>query len=558
MTYDELMNVTGDRHAMLRRRGIGPGATVGLDVTRSADLVATMLAIWKAGASFVPITTSQPRARVLEMLRLAGASRVVTDLGGWRRPSRTVAPVDVDRQVSDRRIRRRRTPPRALDTAAWTVFVSSDEGPRGIAVSHRRLSHYLQAITPVMPGTDGHGVMLASTPIGADSSMLELIWPLTRGWEVVIDPRRDIAIGPVVRRRQVTHFNTTPTMATLMMRSRDGREILETVRHLLIGDEEVRAEHVADLRSVTRAQITVRYGHPECTVDTAWGIADSGITAGALPVGRPLPGHRADIIDRRQQLLGAFQIGDLVVVGDSVTDGYVGRAASPSPFSQHDGAPAFRTGDTAWSDARGTIQIVGCDAGRVDVRGHRIALAEVDARLAAHHSIAEAATVVIGTAERRHLEAFVVTHEDASDEALALWMQETLPEPWSPRSFIGSIISRGTGQERQIRAPSPISPTNGPATQGPPLAHVHRGPGRRHLRGRARRSAGPARSVAVRPGRHLRLCHVAGVRPRIADRTPGPDGDAAGRQQRQRLAAAIDEGRLGGDPQTLVPHQPRG
>ena len=453
LTYDELINLVADRHAMLRRKGIGPGDMVGLEVARSTDLVATMLALWEARAAFVPITSDQPRARVVRMLDAAGARRVVTDLGAWRRPAGAITSVEVDRQISERRARPRRHAARSLDADAYVVFTSSEGGPRGISISHQHLAHYLLSVSGVMPGARLHGAMLASTPVTSGASMLELIWPLTHGWEVVIDPGRDVPIGPVARRRRITHLNGTPTSVSLLTHGRDGRQVLETVQHVLLGGEEVDPALVADLEKVTRAELTVRYGTAECTVDVAWGSLGRGASLGGAPLGRVLPGHTVDVVDRNDRTVGAFSQGELVVFGDAVTDGHLGQHQDDAGFFRHGSQRGFRTGDLVWTDTEGNIHFVGRRDRQVKVRGHRVDLAEIDARLRAHPDISASATVALGRADCRRLETFVVTTDSVSDHELNTWLQETLPEAMIPARIhrVPALPTSHTGSDDKLR-----------------------------------------------------------------------------------------------------------
>ena len=90
LSYAEL-DIRANRLAhALRGLGVGPGAVVGVCLSRSADLVTSLLAVWKAGAGYLPIDPDQPPRRAASMLRTAGVELVLTD------PASAAALVDSD------------------------------------------------------------------------------------------------------------------------------------------------------------------------------------------------------------------------------------------------------------------------------------------------------------------------------------------------------------------------------------------------------------------------------------------------------------------------------
>ena len=82
LTYGALVGRAGRLAGFLRERGAGPESVVGLCLGRGADMVTAVLAVWLAGAAYLPLDPAYPAARLAFMLADSRARLLVTDGAG--------------------------------------------------------------------------------------------------------------------------------------------------------------------------------------------------------------------------------------------------------------------------------------------------------------------------------------------------------------------------------------------------------------------------------------------------------------------------------------------
>ncbi|EGH74931.1 AMP-binding protein, partial [Pseudomonas syringae] len=110
--------------------------------------------------------------------------------------------------------------------------------------------------------------------------------------------------------------------------------------------------------------------------------AHSGNPLRSVPVGTPLPGASAYVLDDVLNPVGTQVAGELYIGGDSVALGYIGQPALtaerfvPDPFAQ-DGTRVYRSGDRMRRNHQGLLEFIGRADDQVKVRGYRVEPAEV-------------------------------------------------------------------------------------------------------------------------------------------------------------------------------------
>ncbi|MFN0217643.1 MAG: MupA/Atu3671 family FMN-dependent luciferase-like monooxygenase [Hyphomicrobium sp.] len=198
LSYREL-GQRADRFAVhLADRGIGPGSFVGLRLERSCDLVVAALAIWKAGAAYVPLDPAYPRERLAFMIEDSGLRYVVAESSmGWDAPDgvETLAIADAIENAAgaadDSSTPLPPTSPLQRATPhdlAYVIYTSGSTGrPKGVMVEHRNVVNFFAGMDDRIPLPAGEQpVWLAVTSLSFDISVLELFWTLSRGFKVVI------------------------------------------------------------------------------------------------------------------------------------------------------------------------------------------------------------------------------------------------------------------------------------------------------------------------------------------------------------------------------------
>jgi natural product biosynthesis luciferase-like monooxygenase protein len=173
----------------LQALGVGPDTIVGVNLSRSIELVVAMLGTLKAGGAYLPLDPAFPPDRLAFMLRDAGATVLLCDASTRGRLAADGIPtIELDEHdgalagVADGLVADASRP----DSLAYVIYTSGSTGrPKGVMVEHRNVANFLVGMDEVVP-RDGGDTWLAVTSVSFDISVLELLWTLSRGLTVVI------------------------------------------------------------------------------------------------------------------------------------------------------------------------------------------------------------------------------------------------------------------------------------------------------------------------------------------------------------------------------------
>jgi amino acid adenylation domain-containing protein len=430
----------------LRSIGIGPEMLVGVFIDRSVEMVVAILAILKSGAAYLPLDPSYPSARTKLVLDDSRADAVVTTEGGRLRLPAAAECVSIVDEFGDWGSQESATShcPATSSNLAYVIYTSGSTGrPKGVMVEHRNALSFFAAMDLVL-GAEA-GVWLAVTSISFDISVLELIWTLTRGFKVVLHGEEGIhTIAEEIETHDVTHFQSTPSLARMLAAQPRSLAALASVKKLLVGGEALPSSLAAALRRSSSGEICNMYGPTETTVWSTVFRFPSALEPGALiPIGRPLANTRAYLLDPELRPVSDGKSGTLFLGGDGVVRGYRERPELtserffPDPFAGE--GRMYCTGDVARRRGDGELEFLGRNDSQVKIRGYRVELGEIEAALEELSSVSQA--VVVAREERpgdTRLVAYLVRVgvEPATPEPIRAQLASRLPEYMVPAHYV--------------------------------------------------------------------------------------------------------------------------
>ncbi len=449
VTYRQL----AERSAALSQRlivaGVASDQLVGLCMRRSIDLVVAMIAIHRAGGAYVPLDPTYPRERLEYMLRDSRAAVLVCEPGTRELlEAPGVAIVEVDGELDRRGAARAPLTLLRSSQLAYAIYTSGSTGkPKGVLVEHRNVSSFLRAMEERVDLTPG-GVWLAGTSISFDISVLEIFGSLVHGLTVVLlgdQKLGDVAhpehgIAASIERFGVTHFQCTPSQASLLAADPASRAALSRVKHLLVGGEPLSRELAHALVADVGVEVTNMYGPTETTVwSSTHPVTD---TALPVPIGRPIGNTRCYVLDERRIRRPIGAAGELFIAGAGVARGYHERPelteARFLPDPAHPGEHMYRTGDLGRYRSDGALEFLGRNDFQVKIRGHRIELGEIEHALAAHPAVQEAVVIARDDAGGGlRLVGYVVSRgERVGAEDLRAHLRASLPAHMIPAALV--------------------------------------------------------------------------------------------------------------------------
>jgi natural product biosynthesis luciferase-like monooxygenase protein len=254
----------------------------------------------------------------------------------------------------------------------------------------------------------------------------------------------DHSLAGLLRDEKVTHFQCTPTMATMLASDADSRPGLAGLKHMMIGGEALPPDLARTLADLVTGRVSNMYGPTETTIwSTVGGVDVGAITpANTVSIGVPLLNQSVQVLDARQQPMPVGIAGEIVIGGKGVARGYWQRpelTAEKFISAPHEDTRLYRTGDLGRFLPDGRLECLGRLDQQVKIRGFRIELGEIEALLREQDGVAESAVVLreLAPGDQR-LIAYVRTRSgsDADPESLRAALSGHLPDFMIPSAVV--------------------------------------------------------------------------------------------------------------------------
>ncbi|MEU3567374.1 non-ribosomal peptide synthetase [Kitasatospora sp. NPDC036755] len=394
LTYGELDERSRVLAERLAADGAGPGVPVGICVERTPDLLVAVLAVLRTGACYLPLDPNYPADRLTFMVRDSGTRLLLTTPASRAScppgPTLVVLGPTVTTEPGAK--------PAAVvpDDTAYVIYTSGSTGtPKGVAVRHSGAVAMLAEMDRVLEGCDLSGVSAASS-VCFDMSVMEVFNALCRGGAVVL-VESAVHLPESRYADRITHLTVVPSVMNGLL---DAGAVPPNVRSIVFGGEALRRKLVdRAYRETGAVRVFNAYGPTEGTVFCSFGpVPEDG--EDEPTIGPPTTTDVVYVLDEDLRPLPVGESGELYLGGTGLAHGYVNRPRTtaerfvPDPFRE--GERMYRTGDLVRFTASGELRFLGRSDHQVKLRGYRIELEEVEARLTACPEVREAAAAVRG------------------------------------------------------------------------------------------------------------------------------------------------------------------
>ncbi|OXM53000.1 amino acid adenylation domain-containing protein [Amycolatopsis alba] len=439
VSYAELDERVDRLASALAGRGAGPERIVAVALPRSVELVVALLAVVKAGAAYLPIDLEYPAGRIAAMVEDGGPMLVLTDS-----KSADAVPESVPRLLLDEPVSPASARPEAPCPAnpAYVIFTSGSTGrPKGVVVSHAAIANRLRWMQGRYPLTGADNV-LQKTSAGFDVSVWEFFGPLLFGATLVLakpDGHRDPAyLAELMRREEVSVVHFVPSMLQAFLREPSAADCTK-LRWVSCSGEALPAETQRDLFATFDAvELRNLYGPTETAVEVTYWDCHRDDRRSTVPIGKPVSNVSVFVLDGGLRPVPPGVAGELYLSGVQLARGYAGRPGLTAerfvacPFLP--GERMYRSGDLVrWNDD-GTLDFAGRVDDQVKIRGFRVELGEIEAVLAGHPGVAQAAVVL---REDQGLVAYAVARSpEVTDRELRRFVADSVPDYMVPAAVV--------------------------------------------------------------------------------------------------------------------------
>ncbi|MFF8633917.1 non-ribosomal peptide synthetase [Streptomyces pilosus] len=394
LTYARLVSSARALAAHLRAYGVRPGDRVALLMHRSARTVVAQLALWWAGATCVPLDPAHPRPRSEAMAADAGVTLTVGEgklLDAAPRTGPVLALPD-ETPLTDSF-----APAPEPGAAAFIMFTSGSTGrPKGVSVPHRAAAELLSE--PGYVTLTPRDRVLFHSPMTFDASTFEVWGALANGAAVVVctvdRPSLEDLARHVERHGVTVAFLTTALFHRLAARR---SRMFSVLRSVVVGGEALSAQHAGQvLEAFPWLELVNGYGPTETTTFATAHRVTGADREGPVPIGRPVAGATAHVLDDDGRPVADGARGELWVGGSRLAHGYTGRPdLTAERFVDHpELGRLYRTGDLVSVRPDGALDFHGRTDDQVKVRGFRIEPGEVEHVLRRQPDVDDAAVTV--------------------------------------------------------------------------------------------------------------------------------------------------------------------
>ena len=466
LSYEELARRSNRLANFLVASGLRPGARIAVLTEDVFDVVTAMLASFKARCVYVPLDPSAPEKRLAALAadvtpevfvtepglvevvgRTARGARAVC-LGGGGTDAEGVTLLRGFESFADAGDPGLAPEP---DDTCYVYFTSGSTGrPKGIAGRLKAVSHFIRWETRELGLGEGVRVsQLVSTTF--DAFLRDVFVPLSVGGTVCAPPDREALLDPAalvtwLDRARVNLVHCVPSQFRVILSGGLEPGLFEALRHVLLSGEPLLPSDVRRWTAVfgDRVRLVNLYGPTETTMTKFfYFVKPSDAERAFVPIGQPMPGARAILLDERGHPCPPGAVGEIYIRTPFRSHGYWNRpdltreVFVQNPFGQDPQDVIYKTGDLARVHEDGNFQILGRKDQQVKIRGVRVELTEVEGLLREHEAVADAAVAArTDPSGFDYLCAYVAPKSPVESRELHAFLAAQLPAHTLPSSFV--------------------------------------------------------------------------------------------------------------------------
>ena len=467
VTYRELGQLSDRVRDRLHAFGVRPGDRVGICLRKSADTVAVIYGILKAGAAYVPVDSTAPPARDAYIMHNCAVKAVVIEtrladkfraeyeklgtapeflllegVGGGTTLRKALD--DADEKERAPQIATVSTAPSDL---AYILYTSGSTGkPKGVMLSHENAVSFVDWCSEVFEPqpTDRFS---SHAPFHFDLSILDIHVSLKHGATLIIvgedigkDPQR---LAPLIADQKISIWYSAPSILAMLAQfgNLDTRDY-SSIRLMLFAGEVFPVKHLRSLYNlVPKPRYYNLYGPTETNVCTFYEvptpIPEERTTP--FPIGETCSHLKGKVVDGDGNTVNKGAEGELCITGPAVMQGYwaLPEQTAAGFYVDADGTRWYRTGDIVTEADDGNYTYLGRRDRMIKRRGYRVELGEIEAGLYRHPLVKEAAVVALEDPEGIKVKAFLSCREEKHPSLIELkrFCSEHLPLYMIPDTF---------------------------------------------------------------------------------------------------------------------------
>ncbi len=477
LTYLQLEQRSNQLAHYLLQQGIGGESPVIVCMDRSVEMLVAILAVFKAGGTYLPIDPDYPLVRIEQ---LAKDSQTVVLLTNANRLAKFNSIADllvlaIDQEWEDI-AQLSLSPPEvevSMGDLAYIIYTSGSTGmPKGVMIEHEGMLNHLYEMIKVLE-IDSNSKMLQNASPSFDISIWQFLAALLTGGTTMIYPKSLVLqVDQFIEHwltDQLTHVQLVPSYLSLLYAEPGFLELdFPNLTYLIVTGEATPKklvatwfEHFPDLPVINA------YGPAEASDDITLAVMTELPKEDLLPIGRVIQNMQVYVFNQWMQLCPVGVLGEIGVAGIGLGRGYMNlpertvQSFIPNPFEEE--GLMYKTGDIGYWLPNGELVFIGRADNQVKINGHRIELGEIRTAMSKSGLIEEGVVVVKkDERENKRLVAYVVAVGEFPKAEMETYLAARLPRYMIPSIWVQleSMPLSPNGKIDRKALPAPANNSN--------------------------------------------------------------------------------------------------
>ena len=444
LSYETLNNRANTLANELKKSGITTGDIVGILLNRNENIIISIFAILKLGATYMPIDPDYPYDRVSYMIENSSAKIIIstTNLSSNFLNNSLLL---LDNLIfDDNNIVSNLGTKIDSNSLAYIMYTSGSTGnPKAVCIKHYNVINFVKSMQHRLDYTSSSdNKVLSVTTMCFDIFVFEVFPTLLSGLQLVIatefEAKNPQLLNDIIVNKKISKIMTTPSRINLLFLDNRYLDCLKTLKEILLGGEPFPKEMLPKLQSLTSAKICNLYGPTETTVYSTY----KDLTVeNYINIGKPIENTQIYILNENNKLLPVGAIGEICIGGSGVGSGYyknqelTDKVFVQTPYDSNN--LIYKTGDLGKWTEEGELLCLGRKDFQIKIRGYRVELDDIVSNILTYPNIAKA--VVINKQDssgKDYLCAYIVSTSRIEFNSLQKYLSEKLPNYMVPSHFM--------------------------------------------------------------------------------------------------------------------------
>jgi len=453
ITYGELQHRTDKLAQLLISGGARKESIVAILLDSKVDAITSIIAVLKAGSVFVPFDPLLPELRLASMIKdvtpdlLISEAKLTPRLNGFT-PGTVLS---LDQLALDGVLATKEAEHSTPDDFCYVYFTSGSTGrPKGIAGRLKGIDHFIRwQIETLNIGKNDRVSQLL--PLSFDGSLRDIFVPLCAGGTICVPEHNELVTDAKelvawLDREQISLIHCVPTLFRAILNEELQPDQFQALRYVLLAGEALLPADVGRWREVfgDRVKLINLYGTSETTMAKfIYEVQPGDEKRRSVPVGKPMPGARALIVDEDGGECRPGAIGEIYISTPYRSHGYykqpdlTAEVFIANPFSEDPKDIVYKTGDLGRMLDDGNIELLGRKDQQVKIRGVRVELEEINSLVRGFNGVQDVAVIDRkDTNGGNFLCAYIVGGDELKVDALRAYLHERLPGSMVPSAYV--------------------------------------------------------------------------------------------------------------------------